>query len=47
MTKELKDYLVQKGVVTSKTTPYHPTGNTQVEQFNGTIWKMIQLSIRS
>ena len=47
MSRELRDYLVQKGVVTSKTMPYHPTGNTQVEQFNGTIWKMIQLSVRS
>ena len=47
MPKELRDYLVQKGVATCKTTPNHPTGSAQVEQFNGTIWKMIQLSIRS
>ena len=45
MSKELRDYLVQKGVMISKTMPYHPTGNTQVEWFNGTIWKMIQLSV--
>ena len=47
MSKELRDYLVLKGVVTSKTTPYHPTDNAQVERFNGTIWKMIQSSVRS
>ena len=47
MSKELKDYLIQKGVATSKTTPYHPNSNAQTERFNGTIWKMIQLSIRS
>ena len=47
MSKELRDYLIQNRVAMSKTTPYHPTSNTQVERFNGTIWKMIQLSIRS
>ncbi len=47
MSKELRDYLVQKRVATSKTMPYHPTGNAQVERFNGTIWKIIQLSVRS
>ena len=47
MSKELRDYLVQKGATTSKTTPYHPTGNAQFERFNGTTWKIIQLSIRS
>ena len=41
MSKELRDYLVQKGVATSKTTPYHPTDNAQVKQLYGTIWKMI------
>ena len=45
--KKLKNYLVQEGISTSKTTPYRPTGNAQVEQFNGTIWKMIQLSVIS
>ena len=31
MSKELRDYLIQKGAATSKTMPYHPTGNAQVE----------------
>ena len=47
MSKELRNYLIQKGVATSKAMPYYPAGNTQVEQFNGTIWKMIQLCVRS
>lgn len=47
MFKELKDYFFQKGVTTCKTTPYHPTVNAQVEQFNGTIWKLICLTLKS
>lgn len=47
MSKELRGYFSQKGVATSKTTPYYPTGNAQVVRFNGTIWKAIQLAVRS
>ena len=32
MSKELRDYHVQKGVETSNTTSYHPAGNAQVER---------------
>ena len=37
MSSELKQYLTQKGVATSKSTPYHSTGNAQCERFNQTI----------
>lgn len=47
MSKDLKDYLSQKGVATSRTTPYHPTGNSQVERFNGIVWKSIKLALKS
>ena len=36
MSKEMRGYLVQKGVATSKTMAYHPNGNVKVERFNGT-----------
>ena len=43
----MRDYFIEKRVVTNKTKPYQPTSNAQVEWFNGTLWKMIQLSVRS
>lgn len=46
MSQELKAWLSNFGVVTSRTTPYNPRGNGQVERFNGTIWKTIQLALK-
>ena len=47
MSRELKDYLTQRGVATSRTTPYHPTGNGQCERTNQTIWRTILLCLRN
>ena len=44
---DLKQFLSSKGINTSRTTPYHPQGNGQVEKMNGTIWRAITLSLRS
>lgn len=47
MSEELKSYLHGKGVVTSRSTPYNPRGNGQVERLNNTVWKAITLNTKS
>ncbi|GFV40073.1 hypothetical protein TNCV_2915021 [Trichonephila clavipes] len=47
MSHELKSFLTSQGIATSRTTPYNPAGNGQVERYNGIIWKTIQLALRS
>ena len=47
LSQELKEYLSQRGIATSKTTPYHRNGNGQVERYNGIIWKAVRLSFMS
>ncbi len=47
MSHELKMFLTSHGIATSRTIPYNPAGNGQVECYNGIIWKSIQLALRS
>ena len=47
MSSELKNYLTGRGIATSRSTPYNPEGNGQVERYNGTIWKTIELAAAS
>ncbi|XP_041360605.1 uncharacterized protein LOC121376884 [Gigantopelta aegis] len=47
LSEEIKNYLSQRGIATSKTTPYHPIGNGQVERYNGIIWKAVRLALKS
>ena len=44
LSQELKEYLSQRGIATSKSTPYHRIGDGQVERYNGIIWKTVCLS---
>lgn len=47
MSSELKHFLTSLGVACSRTSPYNPQGNGQIERLNGTLWKTIQLCLRS
>lgn len=47
MSTELREFLHTRGVATSRTTTYNPTGNSKVERYNGIIWKSISLALDS
>lgn len=47
MSEEFKTFLRNSNIASSRTTPYNPRGNGQVERLNGTLWRTIQLSLRS
>ena len=47
MSKELNDWLLEKGIAMSHSTPFNPQGNGQVERYNGTIWKAVQFALKS
>lgn len=47
LSREVANFLTMHGVSSSKTTPYHPQGNSQVERYNGIIWKAIKLYLKT
>ena len=47
MSEELRSFLHQRGVATSRTTAYNPRCNGQVERLNATLWKAVTLAVRT
>ena len=47
MLEELKGFLHSRGIATSRTTAFNPQSNGQVERYNGIIWQMVSLALRS
>ena len=47
LSTELQQFLHSKGISSSRTTPYNPGCNGQVEKLNDTIWKAVTLALKS
>ena len=47
MSSDFKTFLAERGIASSRSSPYHPTGNSQCERINHTIWKTIKLLLHS
>ena len=47
LAREVREFLHKRGVATSSTTPYHPTGNSQCERVNQTLWRTVKLLLSS
>ena len=45
LSQETSQYLLAKGIASSRTSRYNPKYNGQVEKLNGTLWKSIQVTL--
>jgi len=47
ISQELHCFFLSKGIATSRTTPYNPACNGQVEKYNGTVWKATMMALET
>ena len=47
ISEELKRFLLERGIATSRSSRYNPQGNGQVEKYNGVVWNAIQLALKT
>jgi len=47
MSRDFKAFLAERGIVSSRSSPYHPSGNSQCERVNQAIWKTVKLLLHS
>ena len=47
VSSEFRRYLLNRGIVSSKSSINHPSGNGQVEKCVGTVWKAIKLCLKT
>jgi transposase InsO family protein len=45
MSDAVRDFLQERNIAQTRTSPFNPAGNGQCERFNGTIWKAVLLSL--
>ena len=45
MSDEVKQFLQGLGIVSSRTTPYNPRGNSQCERYNAIVWNTVGLAL--
>ena len=47
VSKEIKEFLNERGIASTFSSVYNPRGNSQCERFNGIIWNNIKLALRT